>query len=295
MSADIDRRRRVPGGAPATRDHRISYSGGISSPTWGRSTRYGSGDDARIGAGRTEAHSLQDRGARRRNDGTVDRPVADGDGRRSTAATGKPLPAKSAAYYVVAVPTTAKTVDLVLSDSGLNQTLSLLDGKPGANNVQVLARKNRQATPLDRPVHLRRTRPSVTFADGSAGSNQHRDRDVHSRRPGTTRIRTGRRPTASSPSTAILAHQRRLDQVLATRVRSASSGWPGHLHPDRRSADRGQGSRHQHRHLPDLRGAGRTSPPARSTSVARSARPTTTRPGRTRNRLTPPVTIPLPR
>ena len=47
---------------------------------------------------------------------------------------------------VVGVPTSAKTVDLVTSADGVDQSLSLLDGKPGAGNIAVLARPNRFGT-----------------------------------------------------------------------------------------------------------------------------------------------------
>ncbi|HEX2902137.1 MAG TPA: hypothetical protein VHO01_01660 [Jatrophihabitans sp.] len=43
-------------------------------------------------------------------------------------------------YKVISVPTSAKTVDLVLNSGGVRQTLSLIDGKRGHDNVQVLTR-----------------------------------------------------------------------------------------------------------------------------------------------------------
>jgi len=48
-------------------------------------------------------------------------------------------------YVVVAVPTDAKSVDLVLTDSGVKQSISLLTGQPGAGNPALTARTNRTA------------------------------------------------------------------------------------------------------------------------------------------------------
>jgi hypothetical protein len=49
-------------------------------------------------------------------------------------------------YVVVAVPTDAKNVDLVLTDSGVKQSISLLTGQPGTGNNALTARTNRTAT-----------------------------------------------------------------------------------------------------------------------------------------------------
>lgn len=51
-----------------------------------------------------------------------------------------PQVAETANYKVISVPTTAKSVDIVLKSSGTTQTLSLIDGKRGAHNIQVLTR-----------------------------------------------------------------------------------------------------------------------------------------------------------
>jgi hypothetical protein len=53
-----------------------------------------------------------------------------------------PRPTASGLYRVIAVPTTAHTVDLVLRSREITQTLSLLTGRPGLQNLAVLARKN---------------------------------------------------------------------------------------------------------------------------------------------------------
>jgi hypothetical protein len=49
-------------------------------------------------------------------------------------------------YVVTAVPVGANAVDLVLSDSGTDQSLSLLSGVPNAGNPTLTARKNRLCT-----------------------------------------------------------------------------------------------------------------------------------------------------
>jgi hypothetical protein len=51
----------------------------------------------------------------------------------------------TADYVVAAVPDQATNVDLVLTDSGLKQSLSLLTGKPSTQNPAVCARVNRSA------------------------------------------------------------------------------------------------------------------------------------------------------
>ena len=48
--------------------------------------------------------------------------------------------------YVVDVPRTARTADLVLVSQGVTQTLSLFTGKPGSANIAVLTRRNLYTT-----------------------------------------------------------------------------------------------------------------------------------------------------
>lgn len=68
---------------------------------------------------------------------------------------GRHLPPATAPYYVLAVPASAASVNLVVTDAGYTQTISLLTGQPGPHNVTVLARTNRLVT-------LHQTKP-VTF------------------------------------------------------------------------------------------------------------------------------------
>jgi hypothetical protein len=64
------------------------------------------------------------------------RVVVDGDSR--------PLP-DTQGSYVVAVPAGAVAVDLVMKADGVSQSLSLLTGAPGPDNIAVLARADRDA------------------------------------------------------------------------------------------------------------------------------------------------------
>ena len=59
-------------------------------------------------------------------------------------------------YVVTAVPRRARQVDLVLTDSGLKQSISLLTGKPAAGNPIVTVRSHdRQQLNLARPIRVR--------------------------------------------------------------------------------------------------------------------------------------------
>lgn len=56
---------------------------------------------------------------------------------------GRKLPAATFPDYVVAVPKAATSVNLVVTDAGYTQTISLLTGQPGPHNLAVLARADR--------------------------------------------------------------------------------------------------------------------------------------------------------
>jgi hypothetical protein len=59
-------------------------------------------------------------------------------------------------YVVTAVPRRARQVDLVLTDSGLKQSISLLSGKPDVENPAVTVRSHdRQQLNVSRPVRVR--------------------------------------------------------------------------------------------------------------------------------------------
>jgi hypothetical protein len=179
-----------------------SLSGGVSLTNLGPVMRYGHGDDARTAPSGEKLIAFKTAGSMG-NDGTSTdlsaKAVVSVDG-----ASGRSLPAKTAAYYVVAVPSSAKTVDLVLVDGGLTQSISLLDGKPGPNNIQVLARQNRTATSGATANLTFGYSPEVGFEDGSSGTSQTATA-TYSRATLSYTDDGGSAPvTASSASTAIL-------------------------------------------------------------------------------------------
>ncbi|MDQ2749871.1 MAG: DUF2510 domain-containing protein [Actinomycetota bacterium] len=148
-----------------------SWSGGVHVTNLGPVIRYGKGDDARSAPPGQKLIAFAGTGA-------------EGNDLRSTDLTSSaivvvdgasPLAVPAAAsgqYVVVAVPTGAKVVDLVLRDNGLNQTLSLLDGKPGSGNVTVLARQNRETAKAATAKVVFTFSPGVVFADNSTGTTE---------------------------------------------------------------------------------------------------------------------------
>ena len=181
-----------------------SLSGGVTLTNLGPVTRYGKGDAARSAPAGQKLIAFKTAGAQGNDGDSTDlspKATVAVDG-----GTGQPLPAKAAAYYVVAVPTTAKTVNLTLVDSGITQTISLLDGKAGAGNIAVLARKNRTVDSTATVAFTFTYSPEVGFADGTGGTSQpatasftHADLSYLQ-----TDVDNGATATASSPSTAIL-------------------------------------------------------------------------------------------
>lgn len=120
----------------------------------GEVSRYGDGDDARSAPAGEKLLALQlDYGS-----GDVS---GTGSARAQLVVSGsapRSLPEANGSdeWVVVAVPTSA-TALLQLTDAGFTQTLSLPDGRPGAANLQVLARAHRTAflaQSFDVPVHL---------------------------------------------------------------------------------------------------------------------------------------------
>jgi hypothetical protein len=73
--------------------------------------------------------------------------------------------------YVVAVPNAARTVDLVLG-GGSKQTVSLLNGKPGANNIKLYARSNREQRLSKSGTITLRYSAQIVLPDGSGGTSQ---------------------------------------------------------------------------------------------------------------------------
>ncbi len=179
-----------------------SLSGGIALTNLGPVSRYGHGDDARTAPAGQKLIAFATTGAMG-NDGTS----ADLSAQAAVSVdggTGRPLPAKAAADYVVAVPTTAKTVDLVLSDSGLTQSISLLDGKPGAGNIAVLARQNRELNSGATAAITFSYSPAVGFEDGTTGTSQTATATFSRATLSYTDDGGATAVTASSPGTAIL-------------------------------------------------------------------------------------------
>jgi hypothetical protein len=179
-----------------------SLTGGITLTNLGPVNRYGTGDSARTAPTGQKLIAFKTAGARGNDGKTVDlstQATVSVDG-----ATGKPLPAKSGAYYVISVPTGASKVDLTLTEQGLTQTLSLLDGKPGAGNVLVLTRKNRSiSTPASAQLSFSYS-PAVGFQDGTSGATQTATATFNSADLSYQNSVTGTAVTASGPTTAIL-------------------------------------------------------------------------------------------
>jgi len=148
-----------------------ALNGGITVTKLGPVKRYGTGDDARSAPDGHRLIAFQLDGALG-NDGTpanlsrsASLSINGGSGRRLP--VGDPD-----AYIVVAVPNSAHAVGLGLTDSGIRQSLSLLNGQPAAGNIKVLARSHRVDT-IGRTSNFTFTfSQAVQFPDGSSGSSQ---------------------------------------------------------------------------------------------------------------------------
>ncbi len=149
-----------------------SLTGGITITDQGKVTRFGSGDDARTAPDGQVLYAFKIAGAAG-NSGPVN-DLSSATTISVDGATGKPLPSGVSAgqSIVIAVPTSTKSLDLVLTDSGIKQTFSLISGKPGATNVQVLARKNRSATVSQTQSATYNYSTKVVFTDHSTGTTQ---------------------------------------------------------------------------------------------------------------------------
>lgn len=118
-----------------------SLDGGVQLVSLGEVSRYGYSLTARSAPPGQKLIAFSLQGARG-DDGSMNS-LADTTQVQVGTAPPRPLPTGNGSDYVVAVPKDANPVNLVLNDGGVTQTLSLLDGKPGPNNIQVLARSNR--------------------------------------------------------------------------------------------------------------------------------------------------------
>jgi hypothetical protein len=148
-----------------------SWSGGIRITKLGTIKRYGHGDDARSAPDGEKLLAFQTTGATGAEDESEDltsKAEISVDG-----GSGKQVPALSSGQYVVvAVPTDAKSVDLVVDDEGLTQSISLLDGKPGKDNVLLFTRSNRDGTTPVSASGVLTFKPKVKFDDGSSGTSE---------------------------------------------------------------------------------------------------------------------------
>ena len=103
------------------------------------------------------------------------RVVVDGDSRRLPDAQGS---------YVVAIPAGAASVDLVMKTDDVRQSLSLLNGAPGPDNIPVLARQNRFVEIGESFRLTETTTIELDYGDGVPRTSAVRDVDVESARLG---------------------------------------------------------------------------------------------------------------
>jgi hypothetical protein len=148
-----------------------SWSGGIRITKLGTIKRYGHGDDARSAPAGQKLIAFQATGAPGARDESRDltsraKISVDGGEGRSVPNLG------SGEYVVVAVPNDAKSVDLVVDDEGLTQSISLLDGKPGSDNVVLFTRGNRDGTTPVSASGVLTFKPKVKFDDGTSGASE---------------------------------------------------------------------------------------------------------------------------
>jgi tetratricopeptide (TPR) repeat protein len=111
------------------------------------------------------------------------RVVVDGDSRRLPDTQGS---------YVVAIPAGAAEVDLVMKADDVRQSLSLLTGAPGPDNISVLARHDRFVEISESFRLTETTTIELDYGDGHARTSAVRDVDVESARLGY--FVAGRRP-----------------------------------------------------------------------------------------------------
>jgi hypothetical protein len=111
------------------------------------------------------------------------RVVVDGDSRRLPDTQGS---------YVVAIPAGAADVDLVMKADDVRQSLSLLTGAPGPDNISVLARHDRFVEISESFRLTETTTIELDYGDGQPRTSAVRDVDVESARLGY--FVAGRRP-----------------------------------------------------------------------------------------------------
>ena len=148
-----------------------SYAGGLTITNIGKVTRFGTGDNARSAPAGQLLYAFKIAAAAG-NDGAV-KDLSSATTIALDNAAGRALPAHTGDQaIVIAVPTSVKSLDLVLNDSGLKQTFSLLTGKPGADNIVVLARTHRSDAVNQSTTTTYNYSAKVVFADGTTGTSQ---------------------------------------------------------------------------------------------------------------------------
>jgi hypothetical protein len=148
-----------------------SINGGVTLTRLGTVRRYGSGDTARCAPRGSQLLAFRLTGAM--GDDGVPADLSSHAKVSINGGAGRRLPnADTDQYLVVAVPNSARSVELVLNDGGYQQTLSLLSGKPGSRNIKVLTRSHRHSD-VHRTGSVRFTfSQTVGFPDGSSGTSQ---------------------------------------------------------------------------------------------------------------------------
>jgi hypothetical protein len=148
-----------------------SLDGGITIHDIGKVTRYGTGDNARSAPAGQQMYAFQV-SAGPGNDETVTN-LTSSTTLSVGGAAGRALPATTSGQaIVVAVPTGTTSLDLVLADSGVTQTFSLLTASPGARNIAVLARTHRDETTTQKANVTFHYSTPVQFADNTTGQAQ---------------------------------------------------------------------------------------------------------------------------
>ncbi len=161
----------VPSGSKTTTAIVGSLTGGITITDIGKVSRFGSGDAARSAPDGQQLYAFKVAAAAG-NSGTVT-DLSSSTTISVDGGAGRPLPTEPAGQaIVIAVPDATKTLDLVLTDGGIKQTFSLIDAKPGATNLQVLARANRSITVGQTQTATYNYSTKVVFTDKSAGQTQ---------------------------------------------------------------------------------------------------------------------------
>lgn len=167
VSVDKIGRAKPLGNASSETSVMYGIKGGVKLDSLQTAGYYGSDDAARSAAAgqRLIAFRLEFDGASSASMADLDLTV------NVDSAAPRPLPAASETipYKVISVPTSAKSVDLVLKSDDTTQSISLLTGAPGPDNIKVLTRYNVFA-------HLSITRDvpiSLSGGGRSASSSMH--------------------------------------------------------------------------------------------------------------------------